>query len=129
MCKTLILIAHLLSVHGGEREYNNENYGVGAECRGELFTVQAGTYRNSFEDTTVYVVGGIEPLRVQRGNAEFGLGIAAGPASGYSKHIALPVIGGVRARASFGRFEVSALLLPKLGAGDAFAHLMIGVQL
>lgn len=119
-CKSLLLVAHLVSWHA-EPGANNENYGGAVECRGSRVSVQAGHFRNSFDRPSTYAVIGYEFWR----NDRFGIGAALGPATGYSEYRGPIKIGGVRFRAVIGPLEFGVLGMPRLGDGHGYVHGMV----
>lgn len=99
-CNTHTLAINLTSIHYsdpdpdlGIDEHNTKNFGLGYECQFSItswdhtennFTIGAGFYDNSYDETSLYVNGGIilnDPSDPVRFSIEVGL------ASGYEKVI------------------------------------------
>lgn len=121
ICKSLVLAAHLVSTHFAPG-YNNENYGVGVECRAETFQLAAGTYRNSFKRTSNYVAVGRDFFEA----GPVAVGAVAGLVSGYDHVNKTPLLGGLRLSAKFGSVRATVLGFPPAGDTDGLAHLMLG---
>lgn len=122
LCTSLLLVAHLWSVHDGG-QHNNDNYGIGAECRHGAANAQIGAYDNSFNRTTVYAAVGIEGIHGTVWGHDWAVGLLAGWASGYTD---TQVIGGLRARIALtDRIEVAVIGAPTINERSGVAHLTI----
>lgn len=124
LCRELVLVAHLVSAHSGSG-FNDRNPGLGVSCTGARMSVAAGTFRNSFERQSVYLVAGRDLIRI----GPVALGGVVGLASGYDHVRKLPVIGGARMTVDWGDVEVGVLGVPPAGEYAGYLHLTLGFRL
>jgi len=102
-----------ISHHFSSKNYNENNYGLFYECPG-TWGYQAGYYKNSFYQHTLYYVGTYSPIHI----GPVDLGVFGGPATGYNNSVVL--IGGI----------VGSVRLTDHFAIQAIAnHAVIGLQL
>ena len=110
---------HLTSYHTAQdANYSNANYGLGFTCQRTGYALSAGVYRNSFEDTSAYVMASVET----KGSVRFGLG--AGVASGYDEPV--KVIGGAFMAVDLpARFVFTTLVGPTIEKRGAVFHFVV----
>jgi hypothetical protein len=114
----LHLVVHGLSKHpygkrNSGRPYEEVNPGLGLSLRGESdFGIQAGALHNSYDRTTVYLIGEWTPATVIGVRA----GLFAGLASGYPhNHHRFGPGGGVFLRAQGERLSATLRFVPPIG--------------
>lgn len=105
------------SVHS-KPGFNGVNPGVGVRVAHGDYAVQAGEYLNSYRATTAYVIGEWAPLHV---GTHAAIGAFAGVATGYSaaQDPARPLVAGMLARATAGRYGVAVRFVPSFNAAYA----------
>lgn len=115
---------HGLSKHSGTTRYNETNAGVGIRHQvSDDWSVQVGTYRNSYYKRTTYLAGNWTPVQLADG-------IKAGAFIGVGTGYPQLALGGFMATVRAGRLEWTVRAIPKAGRGtDAVVALEIGVQL
>lgn len=105
-CAALLLALHVYTMHTYQVP-QSWNYGAGLECdTASGWAGQVGAYRNSFNDPSVYLVGGHDWRVV----GPLGAGLFAGGVTGY-KTAVRPVVG-ARAVYHGGAVDLEADLLP-----------------
>lgn len=127
VCSTLLLTATLFSAHTGSYDYRSENYGAGAECRMGRTAVAAGSYRNSYDKQSVYVLGALSVLQYRE---RAGVDLFAGPVTGYhDTPQRMYVAAGARLRFRMtNATEVAVLLTPAVGKADEAALLTLSYR-
>ena len=94
------LIIHGVSKHSGSKIYNESNEGVGVRHQVDTdLSVQAGTYNNSFNRRSTYVLANYTPLHY----GGFSAGVFSGLSTGYRSD----VIGGLVVQYDFGKVFVT----------------------
>lgn len=126
LCPSVLLVAHLVSMHA-HAGANNENFGGGVECRGEMYSAAAGSYRNSYGRQSVYAVAGVRAFHFPQ--LGFRLDGVAGAATGYEDVRSHPFIAGVRATLKQGGSELGVLVFPPTKTTGAFVHLTVSFEL
>jgi len=126
-CLSTYLVLSLASVHiNGTADLNEQNPGLGLGCQlRENLAVEAGVFRDSFNNTSVY---GIGILTRQWGPARIGAfaGIARYPDA--AVNIALPSIGDWIPVAGL-QGEMGPVLLRLLPQDGVFADAVVTLQL
>ncbi len=119
------VVIHLASMHS-EPGFNNDNYGIGASCRvTDSISIDAGIYRNSYAKASSYVAG---EYRWNFGG--WGVGVAAGVATGYPYGKLVPVGGLTLHTPAVEGWGGSFLLGPKAHSdGATVIHFMITKEL
>lgn len=108
---------HGYSFHADKRigggEFNQFNAGVGFRYGlSDSFSVQAGFYKNSYDEQTRYLVAQWQPITLLGARA----GVFAGYASGYV-NVRYPVAGGFMATAPVSNWgHVTVRLVPKMAS-------------
>jgi len=75
-CAALYLVVHLVSMHSTDYDYNNRNPGVGLSCDRGGYSLNVGTYYNSYKEMTAYTSIGMERGDIIK--VGFQLGVATG---------------------------------------------------
>lgn len=115
------LIIHGVSKHTGSYAYNENNTGLGLRYQvNHDWSVQAGSYINSYNKRTTYVAGNYTPIHY----GALKLGAFAGVGTGYDQ----PIMAGLLAVYDFGKVTASVRAVPKVGKLDGVVALEIGVQ-
>lgn len=115
------LIIHGVSKHTGSYAYNENNTGLGLRYQvNPDWSVQAGSYRNSYNKQTTYVAGNWTPLHY----GALKLGAFAGVGTGYNQ----PVMAGLLAVYDFGKVTATVRAVPGVGRLDSVVALEIGLK-
>jgi hypothetical protein len=112
-----------VSHHFSKGDYNEQNFGIGAEYRGSDWSVGAGEYRNSERRRSFYEYAAFQPLYWR--TVQFG--VIAGSVTGYAKgreFFALPAV-----TAQIGSTELTLFAKPRTGeSSPAVIGLNIAVR-
>lgn len=115
------LIIHGVSKHTGAAKYNESNTGLGLRHQvNPDWSVQAGSYINSYNKRTTYVAGNWTPLHY----GSLSLGAFAGAGTGYNQ----PVMAGLLAVYDFGKVTASVRAVPGVSRLDSVVALEIGIK-
>lgn len=121
-----------LTVHGPSYHtspgYNNDNYGLGVsvETENKLYSFSTGVYKNSYDNSSVYLVGSVYPWEYNSWRFGGTLGIA----SGYNQETGTPLIGfGVAEYSLSKKVRVLFIGLPPVGELSGVISFLIQLRI
>lgn len=105
-CASVFLVLHLVSIHSTDYDYNNRNPGVGLSCDRGGYSINVGTYYNSYKEMTAYTSVGME-----RGDI-IKVGFQLGVATGYEHQFT--ATGGLTAGFDINKLRLRVIGVPRV---------------